>query len=46
MYGEVKRRPVYVVAERLGVSLVEQQVRTGESDQASPVPERPRLASN
>ena len=46
MYGEIKRRPVYVVAERLGVSLVEQQVHTGETEPASTVPERPRLASS
>ncbi len=46
MYGEIKRRPVYVVAERLGLPSVRQQVRTDEHDQPPTVSERPRVASN
>lgn len=46
MYGEIKRRPVYVVAERLGVPQVHQQIRTDESDRAPNASERPRVASN
>jgi hypothetical protein len=46
MYGEIKRRPVYVVAERLGLPSVRQQIRTDEHDQTPTVSERPRVASN
>jgi polyisoprenyl-phosphate glycosyltransferase len=46
MYGEIKRRPVYVVAERQGVLPLAQQVRSEESGRTSTVSERPRVASN
>ena len=32
MYGEIKRRPVYVVAERLGVSPIQQHIESDEYD--------------
>jgi glycosyltransferase involved in cell wall biosynthesis len=45
MYGEVKRRPVYVVAERLGLAPAQSQSRPDEFGHA-PVPlERSRVAS-
>jgi hypothetical protein len=46
MYGEIKRRPVYVVAERQGVLPLAQQVRSEESGRTPTVSEGPRVASN
>jgi dolichol-phosphate mannosyltransferase len=46
MYGEVKRRPVYVVAERLGIPAAQPQIRTEEADGEPAPAERPRVASN
>jgi polyisoprenyl-phosphate glycosyltransferase len=46
MYGEIKRRPVYVVAERLGIPAVQPQIRTEEADGEPALAERPRVASN
>ncbi len=46
MYGEIKRRPVYVVAERLGLAPAQRQARTEGLDQPETHSERPRVASN
>ncbi len=46
MFSEIKRRPVYVVAERLGFPPAQRQDRTDEFDQARAFSERPRVASN
>jgi glycosyltransferase involved in cell wall biosynthesis len=46
MYSEIKQRPVYVVAERLGVSPGQPQMRDEEFDRAQTASERPRVASN
>jgi hypothetical protein len=46
MYGEIKRRPVYVVAERLGIPAVQPQIRTEQADGQPALAERPRVASN
>ena len=46
MYSEIKRRPVYVVAERLGFPSTQRQTRTDGFDQAPALAERPRVASN
>ena len=46
MFSEIKRRPVYVVAERLGFPSAQREIRNDEFDRAPPLAERPRAASN
>jgi len=46
MYGEIKRRPVYVVAERLGIASAQQRSRSQEIDHPPLPAERSRIASN
>lgn len=46
MFSEIKRRPVYVVAERLGFPPAQRQIQTEELDQAPAFSERSRAASS
>jgi polyisoprenyl-phosphate glycosyltransferase len=46
MYGEIKRRPVYVVAERLGLASAQQRSRSDELDHPPMSAERSRISPN
>jgi polyisoprenyl-phosphate glycosyltransferase len=46
MYGEIKRRPVYVVAERLGLASAQQRSRSDELGHPPLPAERSRISPN